>query len=178
MQLMVEGDKWEMYIPSGTLIIVFDFLMMCLLAGTCRASAIFFSYRYCGLNKNMNYNTTYTELGYGDRGSPPKIGGGDVLVFTMEILEIQGGKVPAMTCTVTLSEDGSSVSETTDCNEKEDKYIQKVGPWEASKYDTEISRLEKMVSNGKMKPELMAWIERRVHILKQFHSPGSEEEEL
>ena len=38
MQLMVEGDKWEMYIPS--------------------------------------------ELGYGDRGSPPKIGGGDVLVFT------------------------------------------------------------------------------------------------
>ena len=45
MQLMVEGDKWEMYIPS--------------------------------------------ELGYGDRGSPPKIGGGDVLVFTMEILKIK-----------------------------------------------------------------------------------------
>jgi FKBP-type peptidyl-prolyl cis-trans isomerase FklB len=39
MQLMVEGDKWEMYIPS--------------------------------------------ELGYGDSGSPPKIAGGDVLIFTM-----------------------------------------------------------------------------------------------
>jgi FKBP-type peptidyl-prolyl cis-trans isomerase FklB len=37
MQLMVEGDKWEMYIPS--------------------------------------------DLGYGDRGSPPKIGGGDTLIF-------------------------------------------------------------------------------------------------
>ena len=50
-QLMVEGDKWEMYIPS--------------------------------------------ELGYGDRGSPPKIGGGDVLVFTMEILKINGESVRA-----------------------------------------------------------------------------------
>jgi len=50
MQLMVVGDKWEMYIPS--------------------------------------------ELGYGDRGSPPKIPGGDVIVFVMEILEIKGGSVP------------------------------------------------------------------------------------
>ena len=39
MQLMVEGDKWEMYIPS--------------------------------------------DLAYGDRGRPPKIGGGDCLIFTM-----------------------------------------------------------------------------------------------
>ena len=39
MQMMVEGDKWEMYIPS--------------------------------------------ELGYGERGSPPKIPGGSVLVFQM-----------------------------------------------------------------------------------------------
>lgn len=46
MQLMVEGDKWELYIPS--------------------------------------------DLGYGDRGSPPNIGGGDVLVFTIEIIKIQG----------------------------------------------------------------------------------------
>ena len=52
MQLMVEGDKWEMYIPS--------------------------------------------ELGYGDRGSPPKIGGGDVLVFTMEIIKIKGDKKAAL----------------------------------------------------------------------------------
>ena len=70
---MVEGDKWEMYIPS--------------------------------------------DLAYGDRGRPPKIGGGDCLIFTMvrhsmpkvtppsltggsadaraqEILKIKGGKVP------------------------------------------------------------------------------------
>merc|ERR1719364_288219 len=66
MQLMVEGDKWEMYIPS--------------------------------------------ELGYGDSGSPPKIKGGDVLVFTMEIIKIKGGTKPAITCDpVTLQ----------GCNEKE-----------------------------------------------------------
>jgi FKBP-type peptidyl-prolyl cis-trans isomerase FklB len=49
MQLMVEGDKWEVYLPS--------------------------------------------ELGYGDRGRPPIIGGGDCLVFTMEIIKINGGKI-------------------------------------------------------------------------------------
>ena len=51
MQLMVEGDKWEMYIPS--------------------------------------------ELGYGESGQGSDIGGGDVLVFTMEIIKIKGGKVEA-----------------------------------------------------------------------------------
>ena len=49
MQLMVEGDKWELYVPS--------------------------------------------ELGYGGHGRPPKIGGGDCLVFTLELLKILGGKV-------------------------------------------------------------------------------------
>ena len=51
MQLMVEGDKWELYIPS--------------------------------------------DLAYGDRGRPPKIGGGDCLIFTIEILNIKGARTPA-----------------------------------------------------------------------------------
>jgi FKBP-type peptidyl-prolyl cis-trans isomerase FklB len=51
MQLMVEGDKWELYIPS--------------------------------------------DLAYGDRGRPPKIGGGDCLVFTIELLKIKGARVAA-----------------------------------------------------------------------------------
>lgn len=51
MQLMVEGDKWEMYIPS--------------------------------------------ELGYGDSGQGGDIGPGDVLVFTMEIIKIEGATRPA-----------------------------------------------------------------------------------
>eukprot|EP01065_Artemidia_motanka_P019867 TRINITY_DN23747_c0_g1_i1.p1 TRINITY_DN23747_c0_g1~~TRINITY_DN23747_c0_g1_i1.p1 ORF type:complete len:306 (+),score=92.13 TRINITY_DN23747_c0_g1_i1:49-918(+) len=51
MQLMVAGDKWELFIPSG--------------------------------------------LGYGDSGQPPDIGPGDVLVFTMEILRVNGDSTPA-----------------------------------------------------------------------------------
>ena len=48
--MMVEGDKWELYIPS--------------------------------------------DMAYGDGGRPPKIGGGDVLIFTIEIIKIKGGKKP------------------------------------------------------------------------------------
>lgn len=44
--MMVEGDKWELYVPS--------------------------------------------DLAYGDRGRPPKIGGGDTLIFTIELMEIKG----------------------------------------------------------------------------------------
>jgi len=50
MQLMVEGDKWELFVPS--------------------------------------------ELGYGERGAPPKIKGGDALIFLIELLKIKGGKTP------------------------------------------------------------------------------------
>ena len=51
LQLMVEGDKWELYIPP--------------------------------------------DLAYGARGRPPKIPGGSVLVFTIELKSIKGGRTPA-----------------------------------------------------------------------------------
>ena len=73
MQIMVEGDKWEMYIPS--------------------------------------------ELAYGDSGSPPKIQGGDPLIFTMEIIKINGVKVPASRCDPAADNKG--------CSEQEIKYIEK-----------------------------------------------------
>merc|ERR1711920_854239 len=71
MQLMVEGDKWEMYIPS--------------------------------------------ELGYGDGGSG-KIKGGDVLIFRMEIVKINGMRTGADRCDVE-SKKG--------CNQKQLKFIDK-----------------------------------------------------
>lgn len=92
----------------------------------------------------------------------------------MEILEIQGDKKPAMTCAITLGDDGS-VTETTGCNEKEAKYVDKVKQWQADKFSQEMARLEKM-KDGKMKPELKAWLERREHILKQFVKDGGEQE--
>merc|ERR1711935_317275 len=76
MQLMVEGDQWEMYIPS--------------------------------------------ELGYGDHGSPPKIQGGDVLVFKMEIIEVMGDGVPAVKCNPWTGDE---------CSDKEKKYAEK---WKAN----------------------------------------------
>merc|ERR1711901_4081 len=71
MQLMVEGDKWEMYIPS--------------------------------------------ELGYGDGGSG-HIKGGDVLIFRMEILKIQGDKKPADKC------DPATMK---GCNDKQKAFVEK-----------------------------------------------------
>ena len=49
--MMVEGDKWELYIPS--------------------------------------------ELAYGDSGQGGDIGAGDVLVFTLHLLKINGASTPA-----------------------------------------------------------------------------------
>ena len=110
MQLMVEGDKWEMYIPS--------------------------------------------ELGYGDGGSPPKIKGGDVLVFVMEIIKINGDKVDAIKCDPETKEN---------CNEKESAYIDKMKKKFAGNVDGikgELKRLEGM-SSAKVKPELQQWMSRR-----------------
>ena len=55
-----------------------------------------------------------SELGYGARGSPPKIGPDNVLVFKMEILTIDGATKPAITCNVATFED---------CDEKEKSLV-------------------------------------------------------
>ncbi len=189
MQLMVEGDKWEMYIPS--------------------------------------------DLGYGDRGSPPKIKGGDTLVFVMEIITIKGKKVrstgydvcvcvcmyvrvcvcvclcvfrvksrdimfgtacavscmdylfihynlesantrthaplqvPAVRCNVESLEG---------CNEQEKTYVGTVSGWAADKVTTELARLRGMAAKGGMKPELLAWISRRTHVLQELASKAAKAE--
>mmetsp|Transcript_25294 Transcript_25294/g.36977 ORF Transcript_25294/g.36977 Transcript_25294/m.36977 type:complete len:245 (-) Transcript_25294:102-836(-) len=126
MQLMVEGDKWEMYIPS--------------------------------------------ELGYGDRGAGANIPGGAVLIFVMELIKIEGeDKVPALSCDVTNPQDA--------CNEKEIGYIDRLkakGDDDVSTFvAAQIKRLEGMKGN-KMAPELLEWLERRLHILKQFEKPAAD----
>merc|ERR1712038_564920 len=122
MQLMVEGDKWEMYIPS--------------------------------------------ELGYGDRGSPPKIKGGDALIFVMEILKIKGDKVPANKCDVDTLEG---------CDKKESKYINKMKSKPEEAIPKEISRLEKMKAKS-MKPSLMAWLQKRLLFLNALQAPNEKKE--
>lgn len=121
MQLMVEGDKWEMYIPS--------------------------------------------ELGYGDRGSPPKIKGGDALVFVMEIIKIKGDKVPANRCDPSTLEG---------CDEKETKYIEKMRTKPEGKVASELQRLKGM-KGRQMKPSLQEWLQLRIGILSKWPTTTKEE---
>jgi hypothetical protein len=59
------------------------------------------------------------------------------------------------------------------CNEQEKKYIEKVKDWSAeekiAKSQKEVERLSKIISEGgsKTKADLVQWLERRLHILKQ-----------
>merc|ERR1719492_667177 len=92
MQKMVEGDKWEMYIPS--------------------------------------------ELGYGDSGSGDKIKGGDVLIFRMEILAIEGAKKRAVKCDLKSKEN---------CDEDELKILDKWASVDMADVDAEVKRLEKLL---------------------------------
>lgn len=127
MQLMVEGDKWELYIPS--------------------------------------------DLAYGDRGSPPKIPGDSALVFTIEMIEIKGEKSVALKCNATTLED---------CDDRMKTYIKKSRTkfgGDSDILEEEISRLQKMSSNGGMKKELLVWIETRIFLLKQMMDANSSAEE-
>jgi len=131
MQLMVVGDKWEMYIPS--------------------------------------------ELGYGDSGSPPKIGGGDVLIFIMEILAIEGESITALKCSI-VSNDNNN------CNDREQSYVLKVTEWKKEvdyrkKTARESNRLKGLLEKP-MKEELREWARRRIHILQQFIQTKPTENEL
>lgn len=125
MGMMVEGDKWELYINS--------------------------------------------DLAYGDRGSPPKIGAGDTLIFTIEMLEIQGPKVPAQRC--------DAADPSAGCSDKEQAYIAKQQGKAAAELATEAERLEGMAAN-KMKPELVAWMQRRLAILRQLIAAADAKQEL
>jgi len=119
MQKMVEGDKWEMYIPSN--------------------------------------------LAYGERGSPPKIKGGQALIFTMEIIEIMGGKKPAFNCDPTTL---------VACTEREKEYIQKAVDslkGDADAIQEEIDHITKIILTDVGVPEsTLQWSAQRVRILQEL----------
>lgn len=127
MQMMVEGDKWELYIPS--------------------------------------------DLAYGDRGSPPKIPGDSALVFTIEMIEIQGEKVIALKCNPNTLED---------CDDRMKTYIAKAKTkysGDRDEIEEEINRLVKM-SKGGMKEDLKSWIDIRIFLLQQMLLASDVKEEL
>jgi hypothetical protein len=99
-----------------------------------------------------------SELGYGDSGSPPKIKGGDPLIFQMEIIKINGGKKPAMTC------DPATLQ---GCNEKETAFVEKFKTATPDAIAAELKRLGGMNTKS-MKPELFEWLARRKAILERM----------
>ena len=113
---MVEGDKWEMYIPS--------------------------------------------ELGYGDRGSPPKIQGGDALIFTMELLTIEGNSVPASKC---------EFSTMVGCSQQEKDFIVKSRTkfrGDVESIEEEVERIRRVSQNGSKKNK--DWANRRAKLLTHY----------
>ena len=76
-------------------------------------------------------------------------------------------KVPALTCE--LSGEG--------CNDKEKEYVESYKSKSADDVAKEIARLTKM-KNGKMKPELVQWIQQRISILQQLNSGAGDKTEL
>ena len=99
-----------------------------------------------------------SELAYGDRGSPPKIGGGDVLIFQMEILAILGDTVPALKC---------SIEKQDDCNDREKKFIARVQDWTPERVGKGLARIRKILPSP-MKDELRDWARRRPNILEHL----------
>jgi hypothetical protein len=99
-----------------------------------------------------------SELGYGERGSPPKIGGGDVLIFIMEILSIDGNTTPALKCSIDDDVDG-----------RELEYIKKmnlIDDMETIKKN--LKRIDSILKDGKMNDDLRDWAKRRRNILMQY----------
>jgi hypothetical protein len=108
-----------------------------------------------------------SDLAYGSRGSPPKIGPDEVLIFTMEIIKINGETKPAISCNVATLED---------CDDKEKGFVtkakSKLGA-NAKFVDEELSRLGGMKAKA-MKPELADWVAQRVGLLKRMKEAKDE----
>merc|ERR1711972_303954 len=80
---------------------------------------------------------------------------GDVLVFTMEIIKINGGKKPADKCDVKTLEK---------CSDKEKDHIAKQKAKGTEKVEAELKRL-KGISGGKMKEDNLIWLNKRIKLL-------------
>lgn len=110
-------------------------------------------------------------LAYGDNGSPPKIGGGDALIFIIEMITIKGEKVPAVVCDAITKED---------CSPEELAFLVKI----TEKYGLDIDLLEDEIDrvnrvaaqNHGASKKNQDWGKRRVRLLSQLLEAGNKEE--
>jgi len=103
LQLMVEGDKWELYIPP--------------------------------------------KLGYGDAGAGDKIKSGDLLIFRLEMLKIEGEKVRAIPCNLKTGED---------CDDEERGWLEEAKPKSIDVLSKEVANLK-----AKLKETLKAGVREK-----------------
>ena len=123
MHRMVEGDEWELYVPS--------------------------------------------ELGYGETGHVPDIPAHAVLIFRLHMVAVDcEHRIPKLTC---QAESGA------ECNERELAYLKKIRTWTATKRESELERLNKVLAQGAMKEDLKEWVIRREYLLLQVSSPFQDE---
>lgn len=99
--MMVEGDQWEMWVEKNGSASPVPLPLSKGALTCCRG--IVLPDRYVP-----------SELAYGDRGSPPKIGSGDVLIFVMELVKIKGATVPAEPRELDTGGDAGIAAESTD----------------------------------------------------------------
>ena len=83
-----------------------------------------------------------------------------MLIFEMEMIKIKDTSKAklALKCDFATGES---------CNDKEKTYIEKIKAWSSEKASQEVERLTKILAGSKLKADLIAWLERRLHILKQ-----------
>ena len=121
---------------------------------------------------------TPSDLAYGEYGlsMEPAVPGHSAVVFIIEMIEIQGEKVPALTC------DPETLK---DCSEKMKAYIEtakkKFGRDKdtfSDKISKEIERLMKTKKGGGMKDESKAWFDIRIFLLQQMLLNSNAKEEL
>lgn len=80
------------------------------------------------------------------------------LVFTMEIIKINGNKVPASRCNVKTLEG---------CDEKESTYINAKKSLDAAALAAEVKRLDGMAGK-KMAADKAAWLSKRLVLLRKM----------
>ncbi|CAB9508535.1 expressed unknown protein [Seminavis robusta] len=145
LQSMVEGDWWELYVPSHL------------------------GYQHGDNKNNKNKATTTNHDDNNDAAALlvelelQEISHGDLL---------PAGEVHR--CFFQIQWNAAEriyfFQPNSECDERDQTYIQKVSRWDSrsSKADAETARLRNMLAKENVKQELGFWMRRRMHILKQF----------
>lgn len=126
-----------------------------------------------------------SEIGYGDHGSPPKIGPGDALVFTLELLEIKKEPVSPGVHTPTDCDPATLEG----CTIKEKNYVKITGKKvndidfledeiEEIEHGIEFYEAEDAMNGSNENANKTQWARTRLDILKKLLEAFADKDEL